>query len=141
MSWFYNGKVFTSTDIGDNFGFVYVIKNMVNDRCYIGQKKFTQIKSYQKNGKRKRKLVESNWQDYYGSSETLKKDVAELGRDYFVRTIMRLCKSKGEMNYFELREQMVCDVLLSDDFYNDYCGTRIHRKHLRKVRERLLYSA
>ena len=36
--WFYNGKPFTSDDIGDHYGFVYLIENKLNGRKYIGRK-------------------------------------------------------------------------------------------------------
>lgn len=138
MTWLYNGKVFTSEDIQDNLGFVYVITNLKTSRMYIGQKKFYKSKTFQKNGKRRRKMVESDWKDYYGSSQTLQEDVKAIGPELFYRNIIHLCKSKGEMNYLELREQVINDVLLNDLFYNDYVGSRIHRKHLGKARERLL---
>ena len=34
--WIYNGSPFTSADIGDHYGFVYLIENKLNGRKYIG---------------------------------------------------------------------------------------------------------
>ena len=36
--WFYNGIPFKSEDIGDHYGFVYLIENKLNGRKYIGRK-------------------------------------------------------------------------------------------------------
>ena len=36
--WSYNGRPFTSNDIQDYFGFVYLIQNNLNGRKYIGRK-------------------------------------------------------------------------------------------------------
>lgn len=135
--WLYNGKPFTSEDIKDYVGFVYLITNLNSSRKYIGKKGFYKVKAYQKNKKRRRKKVESDWQDYFGSCQALVEDVKKQGEGDFRREIIRLCKSKGEMNYFELEEQVLNKVLWNDDFYNDYIGTRVHRKHIAHV-ERLL---
>lgn len=36
--WRYENKEFTEDDIGDAFGFVYLIKNKTDGRIYIGKK-------------------------------------------------------------------------------------------------------
>ena len=36
--WMYEGKPFTSDDIGDYYGFVYRITNINNRKSYIGRK-------------------------------------------------------------------------------------------------------
>ena len=38
--WLYNENPFTSSDIGEYFGFVYLITNKSNGRKYIGRKYF-----------------------------------------------------------------------------------------------------
>lgn len=131
--WLYNEIEFTSEMIDDNVAFTYLITNLSTNKKYIGKKLFTSSKSYQKNNKKKKKRVESNWKSYYGSSEDLKNDVAKYGKENFKREILRLCKSKSEANYYELREQMVQDVLLKPDYYNSFVGTRINKKHLNKI--------
>jgi hypothetical protein len=132
MMWFYNNQEFTSADIKDNLGFVYLITNMRTMKMYVGKKKFFTTKTTQKNKKKVRTKIESDWQKYYGSSKALQEDVKEIGPYKFHREILHLCKSKGWLNFLELKEQMLRDVLLSDGYYNDYVGSRIHRKHLTK---------
>ena len=77
--WLYEGKPFSSDDIGDFFGFVYRITNTKNCKQYIGRKYFVQ-KRKPKGGKR-RVTSESDWKRYYGSSDELKQDIKEHGRD------------------------------------------------------------
>ena len=50
--WLYLERVFDSDDVGDNFGFVYLITNKSNQRQYIGRKYFWQ-KRKPKGGKRR----------------------------------------------------------------------------------------
>lgn len=85
-------------------------------------------------GKTRKRIVikESDWKTYYGSSEDLKTLVEERGDDNYYREILRLCKTKGECSYYEAKEQFERDVLLKDDYYNEFIGCKIHSKHLSK---------
>ena len=113
--WYYNDKPFTSDMIGDYLGFVYEITD-------------TPLKG----AKRKRiKIVETDWAKYYGSNETVKQLVEELGPEIFHRKIIRLCKSKGELNYYEAQRQFETDCLLKpDEYYNAFIGVKINRSHV-----------
>ena len=119
----------------DCVGFVYLITNTVSSRMYVGKKlskfKTTRYKMHtQKNGKKVRKkirgAVDSGWQDYYGSSDQLNKDIESLGRDRFLREILYYCRSKAELNYVEAREQFARKVLESDLYYNGHIRVRVH---------------
>jgi len=137
MSWTYEGKPFSSDDINGHAGFVYEITDTLNGKKYIGKKKLSSTRTLKplKGQKRKRKVIsESDWMDYYGSSEEVKTLVEEFGVDRFQRKIIRLCKTTAEMSYYELREQVVNDVLLKpDEFYNVFVGAKIHRNHLKRL--------
>ena len=102
MTWLLCGSEYI--DDGTSFGFVYMIENTITGRKYIGRKYFTQAGYRTVNGKKRKIRKPSDWRDYYGSNETLKGEVAELGKDKFVRTILHLCKSKSECSYFETKE-------------------------------------
>lgn len=134
MTWFHAGREFIQDDAGDYVGFVYVIERLDTGRKYIGQKKLVSRRSRPplKGRRNKRRYVApSDWPDYYGSNEELAADVARIGPAGFRRDIVRLCRSKSEMNYFEMREQVVNDVLLYPRrWYNSFVGGKIHRKHL-----------
>jgi hypothetical protein len=139
MTWHYNNQP-VETLPADCVGFVYIITNITNDRKYIGKKlaKFsrtTQRTVKLKNGtKKKRKVrtkVDSDWQDYYGSSPELLKDVELLGKDQFRREILYYCKSKSECSYIEAREQFSRRVLESADWYNGHIQVRVHGSHIK----------
>ena len=132
-SWTYEGQPFTSDMISDNVGFVYQITNLQNGKKYIGKKWFWSTKKLPplKGKKRKRTVVkESDWKQYYGSSEEVKLLLEQHGKDNFKREILRLCKTKGECTYYEAKLQFDFDVLLRDDYYNEFIGCKIHSKHL-----------
>ena len=108
--WLYNGLPFTSDDIGDYYGFVYRITNLCTGKQYIGRKYFVQ-KRKPKGGKR-RVTSESDWKRYFGSSEELKQDIRDLGRDNFRREIISLHKTLGKVNYEETRQLFLNNVLM-----------------------------
>ena len=134
MTWLYNGKPFTSEMIEDNLCFVYMITNTKNGKIYIGKKGLMSKRRLPplKGTKRKRiKIVETDWKKYCGSSEEVKLLVEEHGIDLFHREIVRLCKTKGQLNYYEAKLQFETDCLLKpDEYYNAFIGCKINRSHL-----------
>jgi len=120
-------------------GFVYLITNLTTGQKYIG-KKLAQFKKTRPplKGKRlkRRSVVESDWRDYWGSSDRLNADVESLGLKNFTREILYLCKSKAEMSYLEAREQFERRVLETDDYYNGIINVRVGGSNI--LRERLL---
>ena len=131
MTWYYDGVPFEED--GTHFGYVYLIENLTNGRKYIGRKYFTKAGYRQINGKRKKIRKASDWEAYYGSNETLKREVAELGSHNFRRTILHLCKTKSEAAYFETFEIFTRHALLDDVYYNDWCSCKVRRAHLKSV--------
>jgi len=123
----------------DCVGFVYLITNKVSGRMYVGKKlakfskttyKMVKLKNGTKKKKKIRSKIDSDWQDYYGSSIELQKDVDSLGRENFVREILYFCKSKAECSYIEAREQFTRRVLESTEYYNNNIMCRIHGSHI-----------
>ncbi len=118
----------TPENIEDYVGFVYLITNITKNKYYIGQKKFWSKRTLPplKGKTRKRKkIVESDWIKYTGSSEELNKDI--LAGDEIKKEIIRVCKSKWEMNYYEIKEQIDRDVLFKECYYNGIVNVRIAR--------------
>ena len=130
--WIFKGSVFDSDDIGDHYGFVYRITNTTSGKSYIGRKYFVQ-KRKPKGGKR-RVTSESNWKQYYGSSDELKRDIKENGRDTFRREILSLHTTLGRTNYEETRQLFLNEVLTkrltdgSPAYYNSNILGRYYRK-------------
>ena len=136
--WLYENKEFTSDMIGDNVGFVYEITDTHNGMKYIGKKWFRNTKKLPplKGKSRKRTVVkESDWMDYYGSNNIIKSLVEEFGTDRFKREILKLCRTKGECTYYESKYQFERDVLLRDDYYNDFIMCRIQGSHVKHLKD------
>jgi hypothetical protein len=137
--WTFNNEIIETLP-DDCIGFVYLIVNKANGRMYVGKKlaKFSRTSTKTvtlKNGTKKKKKVrskiDSDWQEYYGSSIELNKDIELLGKDTFTRQILFFCKSKAECSYVEAREQFTRRVLESDDYYNGQISVRVHGSHIK----------
>tara|TARA_B100001057_G_scaffold492657_1_gene585485 strand:- start:846 stop:1268 length:423 start_codon:yes stop_codon:yes gene_type:complete len=127
MQWTYKGKEVKEIP-EDVEGFVYIITNTTNNKKYIGKKlaKFKTTKPPLKGRKNKRRgHKESDWRDYWGSSDKLNEDVQALGTDKFTREILYYCNSRGLMSYLEAREQFERRVLESEDYYNGIINVRV----------------
>jgi hypothetical protein len=134
MTWTYNGEPLEQIP-DKKFGFVYIITHKDSGRRYIGKKFFTKAGYKTIKGKRKKIRVESDWKDYYGSSPALAKLIEEHGKDAFTREIIRLCDFKSECSYYEAKMQFENDVLLSDDWINDWISCRITSRHMSALKK------
>lgn len=131
--WIYENTPFTSNMINEAIGFVYIIEG--NKKKYIGKKLFTKSKTRQIKKKKKKIKVESDWKTYYGSNESLQKDIEQIGKEKFKRTILKLCHSKGELSYYEAKYQFQEDVLLKDEYYNTWIYVRVRNTHLTRKKK------
>ena len=126
--WIYEGKEFLEEHVPeDGFGFIYEMAAIVDGKSvrYIGKKNFfadvktklakknmptdKRLKTYT----RKRKFT---YQNYFSSNEVLK--AAKKDGVVIKREIVRICKSKTELSYWETKLQFVYGVLESDEFLN-----------------------
>ena len=137
MQWTYQNQPVNEIPEG-YIGFVYIITNTVTGQKYIGKKlaQFKRTKPPLKGKKLKRRsTVESDWREYFGSSDRLNADVQALGPEKFTREILYLCKSKAELSYLEAREQFERRVLETDDYYNGIINVRVGGSNI--LRQRL----
>jgi hypothetical protein len=139
LTWVYKDSIVNELP-DDCIGFVYCITNTVSGRQYIGKKlakfskttyKTVKLKNGTKKKKKIRSKIDSDWQEYYGSSVELSKDIDALGKDKFTREILYYCKSKAETSYVEAREQFDRKVLESDEYYNGHIQVRVHGSHIK----------
>ena len=139
MTWTYQGQVVNELP-EDCVGFVYCITNIASGRRYIGKKlakfskttyKTVKLKNGTKKKKKIRSKIDSDWQEYYGSSPNLTADINNLGKENFSREILYYCKSKAETSYIEAREQFDRKVLESDEYYNGHIQVRVHGSHIK----------
>ena len=130
--WRYDGKIFDTIDIGDNFGFVYLITNKSNGRSYIGRKYFWSFRTPP--GKKRKVKQESDWKKYYGSCPELKEDVKKYGKEIFGREILSLHVTKGQCNYEETKQLFLNNVLIEalDDGSPAYYNSNILGRYMRK---------
>ena len=130
--WIYEGKPFTSDDIGDFFGFVYCITNIQSGKRYIGRKYFQQ-KRKPRGGKR-RVTSESDWKKYYGSSDELSADRKLLGNAAFKREILSLHTRLGDVNFEETKQLFLHNVLTEtlDGKTPLYYNSNILGRYMRK---------
>jgi hypothetical protein len=138
MDWKYNGEIFTEVPKGME-GFVYIITNLTNNKKYIGKKHFWTRQKDRKTGRRK--TLESDWKNYFGSCDELNKDVKILGKEHFLREILYLCPHKKSMSYYETYEQFNRNVLLSEDYYNTNIGGTFYMSESDRIYGAVLKSS
>jgi hypothetical protein len=136
MDWIYKNNIIKDiTQFPENtFGFIYITTHKPTGKSYIGKKVLfhNQKKKLGKKelaaltgivGRRPSyKLVvkESDWKTYYGSQKDIKKLITEGKKDEFERTILKCVGSKKSLTYFELKYQMIYQVLEKpNEFFND----------------------
>jgi len=127
-------------NIDDYCGYVYMTCHDLTGRRYIGKKVFhhTTTKKLGKKelieipvtrGKRPTKktvVKESDWKTYYGSNT----EVKLLPKDEMVRIVLRLCKTKKELTYYETKFLFDYNVLENDTYMNDNILGKFYRKDL-----------
>ena len=142
LNWFYETKdgdglsVKYLNSINDfppnTFGFIYQIVNLETYQFYIGKKflyhnkkkKLTKKELAEQSGPGRRpttKVVqeESDWKTYWGSCKELHADIKRIGIDNFERQVLYFAKDKKELTYYEIKYQILEDVLLTPLSYND----------------------
>ena len=134
MTWYFHNSPseFTEADIGDNFGFVYLITHNQTGRKYIGKKFFTKAATRQVKGKRKKIRKSSDWENYWGSNKKLQEEVKLNGPEQYTREIMHLCKTRSECSYYETFEIFSRHALLHEHYYNEWVSCKIRKDHVMK---------
>ena len=139
MNWLYKGKEFEDTDIPDGaVGFVYIMGAVIDGKSvlYIGKKNFfANIKKplgkkalAMTTDKRLKKYVRElkcDYRNYYSSNKTLK-DFAKSG-GVVKREILRICYSKTELTYQEVKYQFIHEVLEKEEFLNSNILGRFYK--------------
>jgi hypothetical protein len=136
--WIFDEVIFDSEDIDKYVGFVYCIVNLIDGRKYIGRKYFHSIRKVK--GKSRRQKKESDWKNYYGSSKELLTDIEKHGIINFKRIILSLHTTRGDINYEEVKQQFLNNVLESDKYYNDNINGKWMRKPQHIVEGRKISS-
>ena len=83
------------------FGFVYITTCIVNNKKYLGQRKYS-----------------PGWQGYLGSGVAFLNAVDKYGKENFRREIVCEADTAEELNKLEYELSIKYDVVNSDDWYN-----------------------
>jgi len=138
MSWIYNGKVFDDNDIPENaVGFIYQMTAIINNKAvsYIGKKNFfsnTKTKLGKKTAPTDKRLkkykivTKSVYQNYYSSNDVLKQ--AHKDNIIIQRYILKICYSKTELTYQEVKHQFIAEVLENDMYLNGNILGRFYKQ-------------
>lgn len=145
--WQYESKPLASAP-QDAQGFVYLLTCLVTNKKYIGKKNFfthkysvktVVIQSGKNKGQKKKKKtkiqIDTDWKSYYGSSEDFNNHVNSVGKENIKREILYICNTKGEMGYYEAKEQFVRDALVREDYANKWIMVRVRKDHLKFLKD------
>ena len=88
------------------YGFIYMTKNNINGKLYIGQHTRTMNP----------KDIDDSW--YLGSGDALHIAIAKYGEENFTREIIYECKSKSELDYMEKVFINYYNAVKNENFYN-----------------------
>ena len=115
------------------FGFIYRIDNRLNERIYYGKRCFHTTRKKRGRGFNYRGTWQSDWMQYWGSSDELKTDIIKYGGDQFIRTILTVHRSKHALTYAEEEILFLNNVLRAKlpngmyKYYNANIGARYFR--------------
>ena len=126
--------------IEDFVGYVYITTHIPTNRQYVGRKAFFH-NTTKKLGKKElaeipvtkgrrpsKKLItkESDWKTYYGSATEIKLCKPED----MMRHVLRLCRTKKELTYYEAKYLFQHNVLEDSRFINDNILGKFYSKDL-----------
>lgn len=152
MSWIYKGETINDvTEFPPNtYGFVYKVRHIPSNKTYIG-KKILFFTRKVKLGKKelealgtvigrkpsyKLAVKESDWKSYHGSQKEIKQILKESKAKDWERTIMKCLPSKKLLTYFEVKYQMIYQVLEKpEEFFNDNILGKFYTKDFIDIKE------
>ena len=129
--WKYKNKEIIDEDIPKKtIGFIYIIINKINGKKYLGKKLLTKA-AYKTVNKVKKKIrKESDWKEYYSSSDILLDDIEKIGKENFERIILYFCINKTELNFLEEELQYRFKVLRNENWYNSNIRSRFFKNRI-----------
>jgi hypothetical protein len=108
---FQNGHWTFDEQMGSGVGFIYVIRDNVLERFYLGKKLFYGMGTLNK-GK------ESNWKKYTSSSKVLNELLKQRPKEEFDFICIEQYKTKGTLSYSETWSLCFVEAPTSKQWYN-----------------------
>lgn len=122
------------------YGYIYKTTHIESAKFYIGKKAYlhkkrkkltkkelAEIRTKGRKPKYKVEYVDSDWKNYYGSSDELKKDIEKFGKEAFKVEKIKDCINRKSLSYWEVYYQMHFDVLRANTYNGNILG-RFYRK-------------
>lgn len=150
VAWRYKDRLIT--EIADmpegTYGFIYRVTHLPTKKKYVGKK----VLFFERNvklGKRelealkeerraagiggrvpqKKKVIkESDWKEYYGSQEEIKRLVRSSKPEDWTREILDFVPTKKLLTYYEIKHIFINDALEDSDFLNDNILGKFYKK-------------
>lgn len=115
-------------DLNEYYGYVYMTTFLNLNKNYIGKKAFFH-NIRKKIGKKAKLLIEgkgrkpihekiqkdSGWKEYYGSEAEVIKLSQTEPKDKIIRSVLKLCKDKRELTFYETKYLFQYNVLEEQD--------------------------
>lgn len=124
----------------DYYGYIYLTTNKLTGKFYVGRKAYLhkkkrkltkkELAEYVGRGRKPKYEItykDSGWKDYFGSSKDLITDIEKYGKENFKVKVLKKCKTKKSLSYFEVYYQFKYDVLKKDTYNGNILG-RFFRK-------------
>lgn len=89
----------------ESYGFIYLTINKINNKRYIGQKRFL-----------------PGWETYLGSGKIIKKAIKKYGENNFKRKILYIASSKVELDFAERLFISSRNAVKNKQYYNIHEG-------------------
>lgn len=89
------------------YGFIYITTNHINNKKYIGKKKYDR---------------RNDWEKYLGSGIILKNAINKYGKENFSKEIIEECETLDDLNIREKYWINYYNAIKSDEFYNIASG-------------------
>lgn len=150
VTWRYKDKLITEiSDMPEGtYGFIYRVTHLPTKKKYVGKK----VLFFERNvklGKRelealkeerraagiggrvpqKKKVIkESDWKEYYGSQEEIKRLVRSSKPEDWTREILDFVPTKKLLTYYEIKHIFINDALEDSDFLNDNILGKFYKK-------------
>lgn len=134
ICWVHEGKCMEEPPEG-YYGFIYLIVDDKGNK-YWGKKAFTHKKKTALSkkarvGTRKRvkvQQVDSKWMSYWGSCKPLLEYIKNRGGTHgFSRYVLKLCKNRSALTYWETHVLFENRVLFREDTWNGHILSRFYK--------------
>ncbi len=130
--WIYQNKEVTEVP-EKAIGFLYKIIHIPTGMWYIGRKMLYSTKIKITKGKKTKIKTESDWKDYWSSSDEIKSLLEKEGHQNFKREILIFCETKAQMLYGEEAALYFTGSMFDPLCFNSNIRTKIFKKWFTKT--------